>query len=164
MPIATIRSPVVTVMLRSNTGGMVGADISGMVKTGSVSGMLSRKMTMLKNANGSSSRGNEIRYMAVAFFARGVAGTKSSSGTRVGEGASIRDCSARAGRAEASNGWCKHESADGIAVRRSPKQRGHEAVRACAHGRSPEDQEGAQASFFDLSTWRPRYMPVLRST
>ena len=97
MPIATIRSPVVTVMLRSNTGGMVGADISGMVKTGSVSGMLSRKMTMLKNANGSSSRGNEIRYMAVAFFARGVAGTKSSSGTRVGKGASLRDCSRASG-------------------------------------------------------------------
>src|SRR4249919_2510305 len=97
MPIATIRSPVVTVMLRSNTGGMVGADISGMVKTGSVSWMLSRKMTMLKNANGSSSRGNEIRYMAVAFFARGVAGTKSSSGTRVGKGASLRDCSRASG-------------------------------------------------------------------
>src|SRR6476659_840676 len=88
MPIATIRSPVVTVLLRSNTGGMVGADISGMV---------SRKMTMLKNANGSSSRGNEIRYMAVAFFARGVAGTKSSSGTRVGKGASLRDCSRTSG-------------------------------------------------------------------
>src|SRR4029078_3705634 len=73
-------------------GGKVGDDISGMAKTGSLSGMVSRKMTMLKNANGSSSRGNEIRYMAVALFARGVAGTKSSSGTRVGKGASLRDC------------------------------------------------------------------------
>ena len=77
---ATIRSPVVTVMCRSNTGGIVGADISGRVKTGSVSGMLSRKITMLKNANGSSRRGNEVRYMAMAFFARGVARAKSSSG------------------------------------------------------------------------------------
>jgi hypothetical protein len=35
---------------------------------------------MLKNANGSSRRGNEVRYMAMAFFARRVAGAKSSSG------------------------------------------------------------------------------------
>ena len=87
MPIATIRSPVVTAMLRSNTGGTVGVDISGMVKTGSLSGMFSRKTTMLKNANGSSRSGKEIRYMTVAFFARGVAGTKSSSGQSVGKGA-----------------------------------------------------------------------------
>jgi hypothetical protein len=90
MPIATIRSPVVTAMLRSNTGGTAGVDISGMVKTGSLSGMLSRKITMLKNANGSSRSGKEIRYMAVAFFARGVAGTKSSSGKRTGKGARAR--------------------------------------------------------------------------
>src|SRR6185437_5278940 len=66
----------------------------------------------------------------------------------------------RSGRAGASNGGCKHASADSIAVRLSPKHRGHEAVRACAHGGSTKDQEGAQASFFDLSTCRPRYMPV----
>src|SRR3954469_25501717 len=135
-----------------------------MAKTGSVSGMLSRKMTMLKNANGSSSRGNEIRYMAVAFFARGLP-AQSLAAEQVWARVQARATApARAGRPRASYGWCKHASADRLALRRSPKQRGHEAVRACAHGRSPEDQEGAQASFFDLSTWRPRYMPVLRST
>src|SRR3954469_3571479 len=135
-----------------------------MAKTGSVSGMLSRKMTMLKNANGSSSRGNEIRYMRVAFFARGVAGTKSSSGTRVGKGASLHDCSRASGTRVGVERLVQACERRRLAERRSPKQRGHEAVRACAHGRSPEDQDGAQASFFDLSTWRPRYMPVLRST
>src|SRR5262249_51690194 len=46
-------------------------------------------------------------------------------------------------------GWAKAQTATSLIAPVLP--------RACA--RRP-----AQASFFDLSTWRPRYMPVLRST
>jgi hypothetical protein len=71
MPIATMRSPSLTGMLRLNTSGMFGSAASGMVNTVSVNGMLfRRKTTMLKNANGSSRRGKAMRYMASASFAR----------------------------------------------------------------------------------------------
>ena len=43
--IATMRSPVVTGMLRSNTGGMAGSEASGMVNTVSVNGMLFSRKT-----------------------------------------------------------------------------------------------------------------------
>jgi hypothetical protein len=74
MPMATMRSAVVTDILRSKTGGTVGSDTNGMVKIVSVNGMLRRKMTMLKKANGSSRRGKAIRYMAIGFLRAGAAG------------------------------------------------------------------------------------------
>jgi hypothetical protein len=43
-----------------------------------VNGMLRRKMTMLKKANGSSKRGKAIRYMATGFLRAGAAGVVSS--------------------------------------------------------------------------------------
>src|SRR6266699_3162485 len=72
MPIATMRSLIVTGMLRSRTGGMVTSETRGIWKTtlfsSSVSGILRRKTTMLKKANGMSSRGKAIRYMPVGFL------------------------------------------------------------------------------------------------
>src|SRR5436190_20265424 len=72
MPIATMRSLIVTGMLRSRTGGMVTSETRGIWKTtlfsSSVSGILRRKTTMLKNANGMSSRGKAIRYMPIGFL------------------------------------------------------------------------------------------------
>src|SRR5260370_10870658 len=59
-------------MLRSRTGGIVTSDTRGIWKTtlfsSSASGILRRKTTMLKNANGMSSRGKAIRYMPVGFL------------------------------------------------------------------------------------------------
>jgi hypothetical protein len=56
-------------MLRSKTGGKVASEARGIVKTtlfcSSLSGMLRRKTTMLKNANGMSSNGKAMRYMTV---------------------------------------------------------------------------------------------------
>jgi hypothetical protein len=49
-----------------------GVDISGMVKTGSLSGMLSRKITMLKNANGSSRSGKRDQIHGGGFSSRGA--------------------------------------------------------------------------------------------
>src|SRR5438445_12143754 len=72
MPIATMRSLIVTGMLRSRTGGMVTSETRGIWKTtlfsSSVSGILRRKTTMLKKANGMSSRGKAIRYMPIGFL------------------------------------------------------------------------------------------------
>src|SRR6266545_1333441 len=77
MPTATIKSPMVTGMLWSKTSGMVGSEARGSSNTAlfssSLSGMLRRNTTMLKNANGMSRRGKAIRYMPVAFLHAGVA-------------------------------------------------------------------------------------------
>src|SRR5215831_12700030 len=85
MPIATMRSPRVTGMLRSNTGGIFGSEASGIVNTVSVNGMLfRRKTTMLKNANGSSRRGKAMRYMGSASFARACRSQSLAGGARSG--------------------------------------------------------------------------------
>src|SRR5215831_15200452 len=72
MPTATIKSPMVIVMLWSKTNGKVGSEARGSLNTAlfssSLSGMLRRKTTMLKNANGMSRRGKPIRYMTVGFL------------------------------------------------------------------------------------------------
>src|SRR6516164_9016921 len=84
MPTATIKSPMVIVMLWSKTDGKVGSDARGSSNTplfsSSLSGMLRRKTTMLKNANGMSRRGKAIRYMTAGFLHAGGAGQRRPQG------------------------------------------------------------------------------------
>src|SRR6516162_2783634 len=88
MPTATIKSPMVIVRLWSKTSGRVGSEARGSSNTAlfssSLSGMLRRKTTILKNANGMSRRGKAIRYMTAGVLYEGGASQAPTIGSRSG--------------------------------------------------------------------------------